>query len=461
MSKPILQFLGAAQSVTGSKFLLTSGGRQILIECGLFQGMKELRLRNWSPMPVDPSKIDAVILTHAHLDHTGYIPRLVKQKFQGPVYCTPPTAELMGLLLPDSGHLQEEEAHYANRKGYSKHKPALPLYTKDEAERSLKFIRTVRYGKEFEVTKGIRARLIPSGHILGAAFVELAFEGKRLIISGDIGSYDRVVMDGPEPIPPGADYIMVESTYGGRRQDHRPIAEQLREKIRPVLEGNGVVVIPAFAVGRTTLVLYHLRQLQDAGEIPDVPVFVDSPMATDAVQIYCKFGNEHNLRVDLLSDASKCSILARRTHFVKAVEESKKLNAMPGPAIIISASGMATGGRILHHLRNRMHDPKNLILLVGYQAVGTRGRALLDGVKALRMFGEEIPVLAKVSAINGLSAHGDADDIIRWLKTSKPKPERTFLVHGEAEGLKAMGQRVEEELRYTFHVPQYLEKVTL
>jgi len=253
----------------------------------------------------------------------------------------------------------------------------------------------------------------------------------------------------------------VESTYGGRRQDHRPIAEQLREKIRPVLEGNGVVVIPAFAVGRTTLVLYHLRQLQDAGEIPDVPVFVDSPMATDAVQIYCKFGNEHNLRVDLLSDASKCSILARRTHFVKAVEESKKLNAMPGPAIIISASGMATGGRILHHLRNRMHDPKNLILLVGYQAVGTRGRALLDGVKALRMFGEEIPVLAKVSAINGLSAHGDADDIIRWLKTSKPKPERTFLVHGEAEGLKAMGQRVEEELRYTFHVPQYLEKVTL
>jgi metallo-beta-lactamase family protein len=461
MAKPTIQFLGAAKTVTGSKFLLRTDDARVLFECGMFQGHKELRKRNWDKMPFDPSTIDAVVLTHAHIDHSGYIPRLVKMGFKGTIYCTPATAELLGLLLPDSGHLHEEEARYANKRGYSKHNPALPLYTRQEALESLAQIRTIAYGETREVAKGVDVVLHPSGHILGAAFTEVRFAGKKLVISGDIGSYEREVMAEPSPIPADADYIMVESTYGGRSEETSPVQQQLRDYIGPVLDQKGVVVIPSFAIGRTTLVLYHLRRLQETNQIADVPVYVDSPMATDAVKIYCRYGDEHNLKVSLLKSSKDCLIRAKQTFLVKKVEDSKVLNAKDGPMIIISASGMATGGRILHHLKNRLPNRLDMVLLVGYQAEGTRGRLLLDGAKKIKMLGETIPVNAKVASIRGLSAHGDGDDVVRWLKTAKSKPQQVFLVHGEEEGLRAMGERVGKELKMKYSVPSYLQKVTL
>lgn len=459
--RPVLQFLGAAQTVTGSKFLLRSGGQEVLVDCGLFQGIKELRQRNWDPMPIDPAKIDAVILTHAHLDHSGYLPRLVQQGFHGEVWCTPASRELLELLLPDSGHLQEEEAEYANFKGFTKHQPARPLYTEAEARSSLRRLRVLEYNREMEIVPGIRAKFHPSGHILGASFVELNFEKVRLVISGDIGGYHSDVMRPPVPIPPGVDYVVSESTYGGRSENHRPVEEQLSDVLKPVLERKGIVIIPAFAVGRTTILLYHLRRLQERGEIPDVPVFVDSPMATDAVEVYCKYGDEHNLRVDLLSSSQDCPIRARRTHFLRTPDESKQLNQHTGPAIIVSASGMATGGRVLHHLKQHLPNPKNLVLLVGYQAIGTRGRSLQDGVGELKMYGEMVPVRAAVATIRGFSAHGDQDEMLRWLRTASPRPKKIFLVHGEPEALRAMGSVITSQLNLGFHAPQYLEKVTL
>ncbi|TBR23859.1 MBL fold metallo-hydrolase [bacterium] len=454
---PTLQFLGAAKSVTGSKFLLKAGGSEALVDVGLFQGLKDLRKRNWDPLPMDPAKVDGVILTHAHIDHTGGLPRLIKQGYTGPVYCTRASQELLGLLLPDAGHLQEEEARYANKEGFSKHTPALPLYTLEDGEAALRSLVPVDYGKPFKVAPGIEAVFHPSGHILGAAFVETRFEGKRVVFSGDVGGYQNAVMRGPQPLPDGLDAVLVESTYGGRKQDHRPVEEQLLEKMKPCLDRGGVVVIPAFAVGRCTIILYHLRQLQDAGKFPDVPVYLDSPMSTDATEIYCKYGNEHNLRADLLKSSSDCPIRARTTRLVKKAEDSKKLNNQRGPAIIISASGMATSGRITHHLKNRLPDKNNLVLLVGYQAVGTRGRDLLEGKPFVRIHGEQVEVRAEVKAINGLSAHGDSDDIMKWLGSAKVAPKKVFLVHGEDEGLSAMAKRVTDELHVPWHIPDYME----
>lgn len=457
--KATLEFLGAARSVTGSKFLARTKNSQVLFECGMFQGLKELRKRNWEPFPMNPADLEAVVLTHAHIDHSGLIPRLTKMGYQGPIYCTPASTQLLGLLLPDAGYLQEEEARFANKKGYSRHDKALPLFTRLEAEASLRQLKTLDYGNSLEIADGVNIKFHPSGHILGAAFVEAEIGGRRVVVSGDIGSYGREVMAAPSDLP-DADYVLVESTYGGRSINARPVQEQLKEHIRPVLEAGGVVLIPAFAIGRTTLVMYHLRKLQERGDIPDVPVYVDSPMATDAVDIYCRYGLEHNLKLDLLRSSKDCPIRAKTMHLVKKVEQSKALHGKKGPMIIISASGMIAGGRILHHVKNRGGDPKNLILLVGYQAIGTRGRALIDGKRELKMFGEMHPIRAKVASIQGLSAHGDADDVLRWLGTTKGKP-KAFLVHGEDEGLKAMGERVGSELRWKHHTPHYLEKVVL
>ncbi|PCI31527.1 MAG: MBL fold metallo-hydrolase [Elusimicrobia bacterium] len=456
---PTLEFLGAARSVTGSKFLARTKNSQVLFECGMFQGLKELRLRNWNPFPMNPADLEAVVLTHAHIDHSGMLPRLTKMGYEGPIYCTPASTELLRLLLPDAGYLQEQEANYANKKGYSKHSPALPLFTREDAQESLGQLRTLDYGKSLEVADGVTIKFHPSGHILGAGFVEADIGGRKVIVSGDIGSYEREVMAEPSDLP-DADYVLVESTYGGRSVDARPVQETLKEHIGPVLAEGGVVVIPAFAIGRTTLVIYHLRQLQERGELPDVPVYVDSPMATDAVDIYCRYGLEHNLKVDLLRSSDKCPITAKTMHMVKRLEDSKKLHRKPGPMIIVSASGMLAGGRSVHHVKTRGGDPKNLILLVGYQADGTRGRALIQGKRELKMFGETHTINAKVASIQGLSAHGDSDDVLRWLGTSKAKP-KAFLVHGEDEGLHAMGKRVGEELHWKHYTPNYLEKIKL
>lgn len=459
--KATLQFLGAAQTVTGSKFLLEVNRRRVLIECGLFQGLKKLRKRNWNPLPVPPSSVDAVILTHAHLDHSGYLPRLVERGFRGKVFCTPATRDLLHILLPDSGHLQEEQARFANKKGFSRHKPALPLYTRKEAVASLRRIKTLGYGRELEVTKGVTVRFHPSGHILGAAFVELCFAGKRLVISGDLGGYDGYVMRPPAPIPENVQYIAVESTYGGRVEQHRPIQDQFREQIAPVLKRKGTVILPAFAVGRTTLVLYHLRALQGRGELPDVPVYVDSPMATDAVEIYRRYPHEHNLRPDWLKSPGVRGIRSSRPILIRSVQKSKELNTRPGPSIIISASGMATGGRVLHHLKHRLPHRRNLVLLVGYQAIGTRGRALLDGASKIKIHGELVPVRARVASVRGLSAHGDGDEILQWLRTARTKPRRVFLIHGEPEAIRATGERVRQSLRFRTQAPKYLQKVTM
>lgn len=458
---PTLQFLGAARSVTGSKFLFKTATHEALIECGLFQGLKDLRKRNWEPLPMAPDKVDGALLTHAHIDHTGCLPRLIKQGYAGPVYCTPATRDLLGLLLPDSGYLQEEEARYANKEGFSKHSPALPLYTREDGEAALKSLRPVAYRTPFAVAPGMEAVFHPSGHILGAAFVELRAEGKRVVFSGDIGGYSSAVMRPPDPLPDGLDAVLVESTYGGRKQDHRPIEDQLAEHMAPCLRRGGVVVIPAFAVGRTTVVLYHLRRLLESGRLPQCPIFVDSPMATDAVEIYCKYGTEHNLKVDMLKSSRDCPIRPQSTRLVKKSQDSKKLNDQRGPAVIISASGMATSGRITHHLKNRLPDAKNLVLLVGFQAAGTRGRQLLEGKTTVKIHGEEVPVRAEVRAVNGLSAHGDSDDIIRWLGSAKVPPKRVFLVHGEDEGLGAMSKRVSAELKLPWHIPDYMETQAL
>ncbi len=455
-----LQFLGAARTVTGSKFLVTCGGQRTLVDCGLFQGMKPLRLRNWSPLPVDPATINAVVVTHAHLDHCGYLPRLARQGFRGPVYCSVASAELIGLLLPDSGHLQEESARFANKKGFSKHQPALPLYTEEEGREALKQLRPIDYGRATDLGGGVSIVLHPAGHILGSAFVEMNAGGVRVVFSGDLGAYDRVVMQPPAPLPQDADYVLIESTYGGRRQDHRPVQEQMRERIAPVLRAGGIVIIPSFAIGRSTLVLYHLRQLMERAELPQAPIYIDSPMATDAVEIYCRFAGEHNLRPDLLRDAHLCPIRPQTARLVRSVEESKRLNDLKGPAIIVAASGMATGGRVVHHLHRRLPCRENLVLLVGYQAIGTRGRSLLEGAEKVRIFGEDVKVNAQVAAINGLSAHGDTDDLVRWLRTASRPPQRTFLVHGEEEGLAAMARKA-GELRFPHATPDYLAEATL
>jgi metallo-beta-lactamase family protein len=458
---PILQFLGAAGCVTGSKFLLYANGQEVLVDTGLFQGAKELRLRNWDRMPVDPRKIDAVVLTHGHIDHVGYLPRLVAQGFAGPVYCTPATQALLEILLPDSARIQEEEAEFANRKGYSKHKPALPLYTERDAQQALRRVVTVDYRVESEVARGIIARMHPAGHILGSAFVEMRAEGRTVVFSGDLGGYDSEVMKPPAPLSMHFDYIAVESTYGGRVEQEPPIGDQLTNLLGPVLRARGVVVIPAFAVGRTTLVLYHLRKLMESGALPTCPVVVDSPMATDAVEVYCRFADEHNLRPNELQDASVCPIRTRDITLIRTQEASKALNRMPGPAIIVSANGMASAGRVLHHLKHRLPDPKNMVLLVGYQAEGTRGRLLAQGAREVRMLGVEVPVRAKVASVRGLSAHGDCCEIVRWLETATTKPKRAFLVHGEGDALRDMASAVGTKLGWPTHVPQHLEKCTL
>ncbi|MFH0944560.1 MAG: MBL fold metallo-hydrolase [Planctomycetota bacterium] len=456
-----IQFLGAARSVTGSKYLLVSNGTEVLVDCGLFQGRKELRLRNWDPMPISPKKIDAVVLTHGHIDHCGYLPRLMKQGFHGPVYASEATQALLELLLPDAGHLQEEEARYANEKGFSKHKPALPLYTAAEGEEALKLVRSLPYLGQKEIAKGFSVSMRPAGHILGSASVEMNVEGRRILFSGDLGGYEKDVMQPPMDLPADVDYLLVESTYGGRAADHRPIRDQLRDSMLPFLEKTGVVLIPAFAIGRTTLVLYHLRRLMDEGELPQVPIFVDSPMATEAVKIYCKFGDEHNLKINLLMESSACPLTTPDIHLVRSVEQSKKLNHLKGPAVIISASGMATGGRVVHHLKRRLPYKENLILLVGFQAYGTRGRLLLEGVDELKMLGEMIKVRAKIESVQGLSAHGDADEVIRWMGTANRPPRMTYLVHGEDEALAAMAERVSTELHFPYYTPDYAETVSL
>ena len=458
-----MNFLGAAGGVTGSKFLLSYEGQQFLLDCGLFQGLKELRLRNWAPPPIDIGRLNGIVVSHAHLDHSGYLPRLVARGYRGPVYATTATCDLLKILLADAAHLQEEEARYANMEGYSKHNPALPLYTVEDAERSLRLLSPIRSGTEVQLGPGIGIKFFRTGHILGAASARIAYElagrKKYLVDSGDLGRYDRPILKDPESLK-DANWLMVESTYGDRRHPANPDAE-LAKIINEVADQAGALIIPAFAVGRTQELIYTIRMLEDQGRIPALPVHLDSPMAIDATEIYCSHSEEHDLDMQRLTDRGRPLLRSRHFYIHRTQEESKSINAIDGPFILLSSSGMATGGRVLHHLRQRLPDPKSTILFVGYQAEGTRGQCLQQGAKEIRMFGQMIPVRAKIRTIDGFSAHADQPEILRWLQGFERPPQRTFIIHGEPKAANSLAQVIRERLKWNVEIPAYGERVEL
>ncbi len=446
-----LTFLGAAGTVTGSKYLIEHAGRTLLVDCGLFQGYKNLRLLNWQPLPVDPASLDAVVLTHAHLDHSGALPLLVRQGFRGPVYATPATIDLCQLLLPDSGHLQEDDADFANRHKTSKHEPALPLYTEEDARHALRYLVPLEFDRTMDLG-GLTLRLRRAGHILGASSVELRGEHGSLLLSGDLGRPDDLVMRPPVPIAFG-DTLVVESTYGDRSHGDDSSADVLADVVTRTAARGGMVIVPAFAVGRAQNLLYQLVLLKRAGRIPDLPVFLDSPMAIDTTGIYQRHHDEHRLTHD------ECHSLGHVAKFCRTVEESRALNSLSYPAIIISASGMATGGRVLHHLRNHGPDRRSSIVFAGFQAGGTRGARLVEGERLIRIFGEEVRINAEVVSLPGMSAHADASQIVAWLKTLTKPPRHVYLTHGEPAAADALRWRIEHELRWQVSVPMMGDQV--
>ena len=449
-----LTFLGATGTVTGSKYLLASGTKKILVDCGLFQGYKQLRLRNWAGLPVDPRKIDAVVLTHAHIDHSGYLPLLIKSGFSGRVYSTHATRDLCEILLPDSGHLQEEEAEFANRHGFSKHSPAQPLYTEEDGKRALRAFTPVAFGRDIQLDKHLTLRFSPSGHILGSAFALIKDASTSILFSGDIGRPNELIMPAPEKIT-GADYLVLESTYGDRRHDATDPREIMAPIIRRTAKRKGVVIIPAFAVGRAQTLLYYIHLLKAERAIPDIPVYLNSPMATDVTRIYHKYRSEHRLTPE------QCDAMCSAARIVNSVEESIQLNEKPGPMIIISASGMATGGRVVHHLKKFAPDPRNTILFAGFQAGGTRGAAIMSGAESVKIHGEYVPVRAEVAAIDNLSAHADYQEILDWLSHFKKPPRATYITHGEPSASDALRRRIEESKQWRCTVPEYRQTVKL
>lgn len=449
-----LQFLGATDSVTGSRYLIEFMGSRVLVDCGLFQGYKRLRERNRRPFPVSPSSVDAVVLTHAHLDHTGYVPALVRDGFRGPVYATHGTEQLCKLLLPDSGHLQEEEARYAVRTGSSVHKPALPLYTAAEAVKSLNSFRPVDFDTAIEVAPGVRATFVPAGHILGAAQIQLEVGGRSAHFTGDLGRTDDPFMYPPRQLGT-VDVLVTESTYGNRLHPKGSPEHELADVVNRVVKRGGVILIAAFAVGRAETLMLQLSRLRHKGLIPDVPVYLNSPMAIDASYMYQQHPEEHRLRPEEFTSMYQ---LAKMT---RSVDDSKLLNLRGGPMIIISASGMLTGGRILHHVEAYGSDPRNALVLSGYQAAGTRGAALAAGSREIRIYGKDVPLRAEVVQLEGFSAHADADGIIQWMRSASQAPAMTYITHGEPEASDALRLRIKHELGWNARVPEYLEEVSL
>lgn len=454
--KPMWQmtFLGAARTVTGSKYLLKNNGLNCLIDCGLFQGMKSLRLKNWEPFAIPPKTIESIVLTHAHIDHSGYLPLLVRQGFRGKIFCTPSTEALCRILLPDSARLQEEEAEYANRKGFSKHHPALPLYNENDAQNCLKFLNPIPFHEPFQLSVGTQGILVPAGHILGAASVYVESKGERLCFSGDLGREKDLVMKPPE-LCEAADYLVLESTYGSRLHESEDPLTLLEQVINRTTKRGGVVLIPSFAVGRAQLLLYAIYKLKKESRIPAIPVFLNSPMAEDATGVFCAYQGEHRLNPEDSKGACE-SVL-----YVHSIEESKALNKKMGPMILIASSGMLTGGRVLHHLKAFGGDKKNTIIFTGYQAVGTRGEALVHGAKSVKMHGEMIPIEAEIVQMDSLSAHADQKEILNWLSKFKKPPKKTFLVHGEFESSEILKTKIEKELGWICYIPELMEKVEL
>jgi metallo-beta-lactamase family protein len=456
---PSLTFLGAAGTVTGSKYLLDTGSHRLLLDCGLFQGTKEGRLRNWQPLPFAADSIDAVVLTHAHLDHCGYLPRLVSGGFRGEVVCTYGTRDLCSLVLPDAARIQEEDARDANRYRYSKHQPALPLYTSADAERALALFRPAPYNTTVSVVPGVEIEFINAGHLLGSSYVRVRMGHRSILFGGDLGRYNRPVLPDPTPVSE-ADVLLLESTYGNREHPPEDNGAQLAEIVNAVWSRRGKLIIPAFAIGRVEEVIYWLKRLEEEKRIPVLPVFVDSPMAAKALQFYARRADE--LDPDMRGEAAGvCAFCTRRMLTVSSPQQSKELVASRQPAIVIASSGMATGGRVLYHLQATLPHERNSVLFVGFQAAGTRGRALLDGVPHVRIKGREFAVNAQIHHINSMSAHADSSEIMRWLSGFTRPPSMTYLVHGEPDALTALSARITKERDWPVHIAVHQETVAL
>ena len=449
-----LSFCGATQTVTGSRYLVTCGQRRVLVDCGLFQGYKHLRLKNWGRLPFGIDSVDAVLLTHAHLDHSGYLPLLVRNGFKGPIYATAATRELCGILLPDSGHLQEEQAQFANRHGFSRHTPALPLYTEKDAIACLKRFRSVAFDEPFEPVSGLTARFSHAGHLLGAASIRMQCDGTSLLFSGDVGRPNDLLMR-PPAAPARADYVVIESTYGDRAHPAVDPLLELREVIRRTHQRGGIVVIPTFAVGRAQLLLWLIARLKSADDIPDLPVYLDSPMAIDATEMLGRYAAEHRL------SATDSAAIGRVAALIRTAGESKALDRIREPAIILAASGMATGGRVVHHLKVFAGDERNTILFSGFQAGGTRGASMVAGARAVRIHGESVVVRAEVAQLQSASAHADANELIAWLRQLPAAPRQVFVTHGEPLASDALRQRIQADLGWQASVPEYRDEVAL
>lgn len=451
-----ITFLGAAGTVTGSKHLLQTRNRNYLIDCGLFQGTKENRRKNWEPMGIAAADIDRIFLTHAHIDHTGYLPRLCRTSFKGEIHCTPATHELCEILLRDSAHLQEEDAYWANKKGFSKHKPALPLFTQEDVERTLTYFSPLHYGEDMYLDEDFRVKFKDAGHILGSALVDMKLldgdRSRKIVFSGDLGQPDNVILRDPVQVY-NVDYLIVESTYGDRLHGELSGSDELARVVNESIDRGGVLVIPSFAVERTQVILFTLRELEDKRAIPELPIYVDSPMAINATEVFENRLVDLNLDTRIKKLEGKKVFHPERLTYCLTREESKAINAEQGPAIIISSSGMATGGRILHHLVNRLPDEKNTILFVGYQAMGTRGRSLVEGAEQVKIHGRYIPVTARVENIPAFSGHADYNAILAWLMGFNRPPLKTFIVHGEPESSNALAEKIRRQFGWEVEVP--------
>jgi metallo-beta-lactamase family protein len=461
---PGLTFLGAASVVSGSRHLVDAAGGRVLVDCGLFQGEKDLREKNWDRFPVRPSSIDAIVLTHGHIDHSGYLPRLAREGFTGPIYTSPATADLLGLLLYDSAKCQAEDALYANRKGYSKHAPALPLYEERDVDRVLRQVRSVTRESWFSPAGGVRCRFHEAGHMLGSSFIEMEAAREqggaplRIVFSGDVGRFDAPLYKDPIS-PPNCDYLVCESTYGDR--DHTPSRplDELEQVTNEAIRRGGMMLVASFAIGRCQQLVYLLRTLMAAGRVPETPIWVDSPMAVDAMEVFRKHRDEHDFSEAKMQGVAE-SLASPFVRMAKTADESKAINGHRGAGIVIASSGMMNGGRILHHLARRLPDPKTTVLVAGYQAKGTRGRNLIEGAEFLRIHGRDVPVRAVVRQVDALSGHADRHELDRWLG-SMAAPRRTFLVHGEPPAAAGLAEFIHSRRGWNVHVPTLGERVEL
>ena len=461
-----LTFFGAAGCVTGSKYLVEAAGKRLLVDCGLFQGTNELKERNWKPLTIDPATIDYALLTHAHLDHTGWLPVLVKDGFRGPIFANPATIDLTGILLKDSAHLQQEETENAQRNKWSRHPNPVALYGPDDVDPVLKLLKPMPRSGGFDISPEFHVTSYDAGHILGSSSLELTITetGRKIVVvfSGDIGRYDQPILKDPTTPPSKADVLLCESTYGDREHAEGDAAELLAGIVNRVSKRGGSIVIPAFAIGRTQTFMYYLRQLEDQQRIPHLPVYVDSPMALSATDLYLKYKEDHDLEYSREDNAGKGDPLdVHEFHLTRSVEESKAINNVKTPCIIISASGMVSGGRVLHHLANRLPDGRNAVILAGFQAVGTRGRALQEGAKMLSLFGQQVPVCAEIVEMGQFSAHAGKSELLRWLSALPAPPKQTYLTHGEPEAAQSLQASIQEKFKWKAAVARYLDTVDL